>query len=216
MASAIAVSLVDAAVRAAVTSGAPRRTVAATAAAVATAAMAALRVGQPATGGELGEPSAVSPKRKRKRRRGKKPEKPAANSGTGATEEAEVGEAAATSMVLGEMSEVGLTEKDDKVADDGDAARPPSTPPLGTTAMPTLSPENLRLHNAELAVLDPPRLQGEEGRREHAYRPIGERIYKRSAASVHFSDISGTSHSASHFSDIPGAARKRGRGRGRN
>ena len=118
--------------------------------------MAALRVGQPATGGELGEPSAASQKRKRTRRRGKKHEKLAENNGNGATEEAEVGETTATLMVLGEMSEVGLTEKNDKVADDGDAARPPSTPPLGTTAMPTLSPENLLIHDAELAVLDPP------------------------------------------------------------
>lgn len=60
-----AASLVDVAVRAAVASGAPRRTVAATAAAVASAVMAA----QHGSGGEVGEAEAPTSKATRKRRR---------------------------------------------------------------------------------------------------------------------------------------------------
>ena len=90
-----ATSLVDAAVRAAVASGAPRRTVAATAAAVASAAMAALRISSD------GAPGTAVEKKKRRRKKKSKGmiEPPAAAGevpvgGTGATEEWAVSTAA--------------------------------------------------------------------------------------------------------------------------
>ena len=63
----VAASLVDVAVRAAVLAGAPRRTVAATAAAVATAVMVAMRLGAGAGGGAAAAPTA-SQLRRRKRK----------------------------------------------------------------------------------------------------------------------------------------------------
>ena len=214
MASSVAASLVDAA--------APRRTVAATAAAVAAAAIAALRVGPAAsTVGGTEEPSASSKRRRKRRSRKKKPEEPAGNFNDGSTVEAPPGEAVASGGLPDHAGEVApaAETRDDVDLVDGDAAPdPPRTPPKGTSAAPTLSPENLRLHDVAA---------GSAAKRDAA----GSIRSGISIAATPFSQMSFTSHSegGTHwttllaesqrpskppFQDFPETARKRSRGKG--
>ena len=175
-----AASLLDAAVRAAITSGAPRRTVAATAAAVASAAMAALRFSSDET---LVATVGPAPGQKKKRRRKKK--------SAGKTNSSAAGEAEPSAMdsflvPVGKEQDhsEGVAPSGTAVASDGGlrpqpalAKRPfekdhasAASPPrnracefkdvtvgfLSPESRSAFSPENLRAHEAMMSQRLPP------------------------------------------------------------